>query len=120
MNYQWASPFQREVKIKATAVPTSLTAQTTVDTDIERITLSNTTGSSGSSITFKLTNAAGTVLAGLDGDAFTISPGVPVSFEFHPPLRTIGGFKVQAGASGLVMDIDAWKRPNFAENVHSY
>lgn len=107
MSYQDTSPLPSELLKNSYAVPATSTAISTVDTDVERVTL---TSSDGAAHTFTMTDAAGNK-KGLD--TVTVDPGVPVSFEFHPPIRCTGGVKVSSGTTGLLLDLEGKKLAGF-------
>ena len=106
---QGTSRYPKEVNITQTAVPTTTAAQTSTDTDIVRLSLTNTTAST---ILFTLTDSDDAVLSNFD--EVPIDPNTPYSFEFvAAPLFASGGIKMVADGAGLLYDLHGFRHPAY-------
>lgn len=103
------SPLPQEVVLNQVAVPTSATAVTgiaaTQKVDIEHVSITNTTGST---ITFTLTDGSDNPIANIN--AYPIDPNTPYVFEFFDPPERAVGLKWTSSGAGLVANVRGWKQ----------
>ncbi len=118
MRWGVTSQLPRQVSLQQQAVPITTAAAVsgcTVLTDLERISVTNTTAST---ITLTVTDGNDAPIANLNATA--IDPAIPASFEFHPPVRCTGGIKWVASATGLKADVSGWRLTGWTAGTGSF
>lgn len=101
-----ASPYPRQANTLLSAVPNvTMTAVTTVDTAVQQLVFSNTTGST---ITVTVEDTQASPKAAFF--QINILANAPCILPFDPPMLFVGGVQWQASATGLVGAIQAQRK----------
>lgn len=111
------SPLPKEVYVNMSAIPVFTSAGdsamqlTSKDTDVETLSLINTTSTS---IPVTVTDGNNIQIANLS--AWPVDPNTPYNIQFNVPERCVSGVKIYAASTGLKVTMHGWRQTAFTTN----